>query len=187
MKPQKQETCEERIEWHLKSRLDDLRAMLKPSANDLTLLDDGTLDTVIEYLEEEIRYSDTSDHRNDETGELDIDSLFDEIEYEIQAIARERFNEYGLCFDYVPPNTFNDQDQGYFRYQISWGGPAEEFRFYTGPELEPYKIEFWFLDWFDGASITLIGDDKKLLLDVWSEFKETGTVKYEFKKSSGGR
>ena len=32
------------------------------------------------------------------------------------------FHEYGLSFDYVHPNTFNDQPEGYFRYQLSWGG-----------------------------------------------------------------
>ena len=30
------------------------------------------------------------------------------------------FPEYGLCFDYVAPNTFKDQKRGYFRYQLSW-------------------------------------------------------------------
>ena len=33
------------------------------------------------------------------------------------------FHEYGLAFDYVAPGTFNDQREGYWRYQISWGGP----------------------------------------------------------------
>src|SRR4030042_934462 len=61
------------------------------------------------------------------------------------------FNEYGLSFDYVAPNTFEDQRRGYFRYQLSWGGPSDEFRFYCDETLEPYRIEYWFLDWFDGA------------------------------------
>ena len=37
--------------------------------------------------------------------------------------------DYGLCFDYVAPETFGDQSQAYFRYQLSWGGPSDEFRF----------------------------------------------------------
>jgi len=28
---------------------------------------------------------------------------------------------YGLCFDYIAPGTFDDQAEGYFRYQLSCG------------------------------------------------------------------
>jgi len=86
-------------------------------------------------------------------------------------------SEYGLCFDFVPAGTFSDQDGGYFRYQISWGGPAEEFRFYCDPQNVPYRIEFWYLDWFDGASAVLTGPDKELLLNIWGLFDELGCVK----------
>lgn len=70
--------------------------------------------------------------------------------------ARERgeklpLNEYALSLDYVEPRTFPNQKRGYKRYQISWGGPSEEFRMYSSPTV----IEFWYLDWFDGAKITL--------------------------------
>ena len=79
--------------------------------------------------------------------------------------------EYGLCFDYVEPNTFNDQKQGYWRYQISYGGPSEEFRFYVNEDHSPYKIEFWFLDWFDGAPKTLTGADFELLENIYNLFR----------------
>ena len=91
--------------------------------------------------------------------------------------------EYGLCFDYAALGTFKDQEEGYFRYQLSWGGPSDEFRFYCGPEFVPYRIEYWFLDWFDGASITLEGQDKALLLEIFDWFKEGGAVKAEFDKA----
>lgn len=52
----------------------------------------------------------------------------------------------GLCFDYVEPNTFDDQEQGYHRWQLSWGGPSDEFRL-----LPSGKVEYWFMDWYDGA------------------------------------
>ena len=32
----------------------------------------------------------------------------------------QEFSEYGLCFDYVEPDTFDDQPKGYFRYQLQW-------------------------------------------------------------------
>lgn len=54
---------------------------------------------------------------------------------------------YGLSIDYIEPKTFKNQYKGYTRYQLSWGGPSEEFRWYDGSS----RIEFWFLDWFDGA------------------------------------
>ena len=50
-------------------------------------------------------------------------------------------NEYGLALDKVAP----DDDGPYIRYQISWGGPSEEIRFYN------HKIEFVYMDWFDIA------------------------------------
>ena len=50
-------------------------------------------------------------------------------------------NEYGLALDKVAP----DDDGPYIRYQISWGGPSEEIRFYN------HNIEFVYMDWFDIA------------------------------------
>jgi len=54
-----------------------------------------------------------------------------------------------LSFDYVEPHTFEEQNIGYYRYKMSWGGPSDEFRKYDNKS----KIEYWFLDLFDGASI----------------------------------
>ncbi len=54
-----------------------------------------------------------------------------------------------LGFDYVEPNTFEGQEVGYYRYQMSWGGPSDEFRLHDNKS----KIEYWYLDWYDGASI----------------------------------
>jgi len=73
-------------------------------------------------------------------------------------------NEYGLAFDYVRLGTFSDQKEGYHRYQISWGGPSEEFRFFKDG-----RIEFWFLDWWDGASIVISDPSDKELLGALFE------------------
>ena len=62
-------------------------------------------------------------------------------------------SEYGLCFDWVEPNTFNDQEEGFWRWQLSWGGPSDEFRIFVNEDNKIYKIEYWYMDWFDGASI----------------------------------
>ncbi len=93
------------------------------------------------------------------------------------------FSDYGLGFDYVAPGTFNDQKRGYFRYQLSWGGPSDEFRFYCDENFKPVEIEYWFLDWFDGASMTLSGQDYDLLEEIFDDFKEIGSVQAEYDKS----
>lgn len=87
------------------------------------------------------------------------------------------FNEYALSFDYVAPGTFGDQDEGFWRYQISTGGPGEEFRFFASSPKDPcYKIQFWFLDWFDGAHRNLHGAGLELLEEIWQYFQETGST-----------
>lgn len=84
--------------------------------------------------------------------------------------------EYGLCFDYVPSGTFSDQKEAFFRYLLSWGGPSDEFRFFANPDLSCHRIEYWFLDWFDGAHRVLDNDAEALLTELWQWFRETGTA-----------
>ncbi len=85
-------------------------------------------------------------------------------------------HDYGLAFDYVAPGTFDDQREGYFRYQLSWGGPSDEFRFFAGPDLSCHRVEYWFLDWFDGAHRVCEGEAEALLLELWDWFRETGSA-----------
>lgn len=85
------------------------------------------------------------------------------------------FNEYGLAFDYVAAGTFSDQPRGYFRYQLSCGGPQEEFRFMTEDPRNPSpEIAYWFLDWWDGYGRALVGADRELMLEIWRDFQEIG-------------
>uniref|UniRef100_A0A6H1ZAV7 Uncharacterized protein n=1 Tax=viral metagenome TaxID=1070528 RepID=A0A6H1ZAV7_9ZZZZ len=95
--------------------------------------------------------------------------------------------EYGLCFDYVAPGTFKKQQRGYFRYQLSWGGPSDEFRFYAegnGYRWHVDRIEYWFLDWWDGAKRTLSGARFNLLEEIFQFlFAETGAAQAEFEKA----
>ena len=68
----------------------------------------------------------------------------------------EFLKSYSLSFDFIDgvqaeqENTVN-----YWRWQLSWGGPSDEFRIFWNLEKGIYKIEYWFLDWYDGAKITL--------------------------------
>ena len=95
----------------------------------------------------------------------------------------ESFHEHGLSFDFVSAGTFDGQKEGYFRYQISWGGPSDEFRFYTDAEFSLHRVEYWFLDWFDGAKVILKGKDLELLEQIFDHFKDCGTVEHVFNQA----
>ena len=63
------------------------------------------------------------------------------------------YNQF-LCFDFVAPFTFGeDQKAGYWRLQISWGGPSSEFRIYVDENINICAVEYWYLDWYDGAYV----------------------------------
>ena len=79
-----------------------------------------------------------------------------------------------LSFDYVEPNTFNDQTRGYWRLQLSWGGPSDEFRIYTDIlNNKIHYIEYWYMDWFDGAKVDA---DDDIILDICNMFLEVSNV-----------
>ena len=83
----------------------------------------------------------------------------------------EEFNNYALSIDEVKPNTFKNQPDGYLRYQISFGGPTTEIRFFN-----KNRIEYWFLDWFDGAKLDITKDKtaqklREYLLNLFNDSK----------------
>ena len=84
--------------------------------------------------------------------------------------------EYGLCFDYVPAETWEEQRAGYFRYQLGWGGPSDEFRFFCDPQQKVVKIQYWYLDWFDGAKINLKGADLEFMEAWFEDMKDCGMI-----------
>ena len=96
-------------------------------------------------------------------------------------------NRSGLSFDYVEANTFEDQKSGFWRFQMSWGGPSDEFRIYTDHENNIDYIEYWYLDWFDGAFIR-VNDDIiyhicEMFLECSAEMEVATTKKqYVFNK-----
>jgi hypothetical protein len=98
-----------------------------------------------------------------------------------------RFAEYGLGFDYVAPGTFVDSPEGYWRFQISWGGPSDEVRFYASGcgDHQPYRISYAFLDWFDGHERALAGNDLALLQAIWGYFRDIGATKAAYRRACG--
>lgn len=79
-------------------------------------------------------------------------------------------NQTALCWDYVEKGTFNDQERGYFRLQLSWGGPGDEFRIYVDYDKSIDYMEYWYLDWYDGASVR-VGSDT-VSYDICKDFLE---------------
>ena len=75
----------------------------------------------------------------------------------------EGLDGYGLGIDKVDAGTFKGQREDYYRYQLSWGGPSEEFRLYNNGD-----IEFWYLDWFDGACVDVNGGDANIIREIVS-------------------
>ena len=72
----------------------------------------------------------------------------------------------GLCFDYVSPHTFDKQVEGYWRWQLSWGGPSDELRAFVNENKEIHRLEYWFMDWYDGSEVIL---DKDCNTQMWNE------------------
>lgn len=79
----------------------------------------------------------------------DLNTLEDDISLAVE----EKLNSYGLGFDYVEGGTDYNPDDGYWRFQIAWGGPGYEVRFY-----ENGLIEFAYLDWFTGVGFDVSND-----------------------------
>ena len=65
-----------------------------------------------------------------------------------------------LSFDYVEPNTFEHQLEGYWRWQFSWGGPSDELRAYVNLDKSIHRLEYWFMDWHDGAKVEVNKDEQ---------------------------
>ena len=72
-----------------------------------------------------------------------------------------------LAFDYVEPHAFNDQPEGYWRWQFSWGGPSDELRGYVNEHDEIHHLEYWYLDWGDGAHVLVHQD-----AEAWTQMQE---------------
>ena len=72
-----------------------------------------------------------------------------------------------LGFDYVTPHTFTDQIEGFWRWQFSWGGPSDELRAYVNENKEIHRLEYWFLDWGDGAHVLVDSEAA-----AWSQMQQ---------------
>lgn len=61
-----------------------------------------------------------------------------------------------------------------FDIQLSTGGPADGFMVIVDPEtMEIEEIEYYFRDWFDGASMKLEGKDFEMIEEMFFPILET--------------
>jgi hypothetical protein len=168
----KQATCEERVSGELQDQLDDLRRLWAAHCGQPEECEDCDGEGLAKTADGE-GFQDEPCEACDGTGEIEPDE-----DGNVEDLGN--LYDYGLCFDYVAPGTFEDQDEGYFRYQLSWGGPSDEFRIFadqSGRGWSIYRIEYWFLDWYDGASRRLHGEDLEFMRElVESFFEECGSM-----------
>lgn len=88
-------------------------------------------------------------------------------------------NEYGSGFYY---DYDDDEGAGYFLYLLSWGGPADGFKFYTDPDYNIYKIVYYMQDWNEYGEIPLTGPNLKLMKSFWYDFITSEGAAYVHKK-----
>ena len=101
--------------------------------------------------------------RHYESRHEDIFKFMNNLDNE--EIAQE-FRDYGLSIEIIEPLTFEEQEEPYIRYQISWGGPSEEFRKFED------RIEFCYLNWFVGYSLDVSED--KTINQLFDYFEDIG-------------
>ncbi len=129
-------------------------------------------------VEDFIFYMMFTDHTDSESQFIDDvkDQDFDNVEHMVKTLLKfsdlPPFNEYGLGFDYVELGTFDDQNEDYFRFQLSYGGPSEEIRFY-----EDGTIVFVYLNWFAGVGFNVSGEDWATWLE--DMFKSIDMLNFE--------
>jgi len=75
--------------------------------------------------------------------------------------------ELGLGWTYVEPDTYADQPLGYFLWELSWGGPADQFLFYHNGK-RVWKIQYVVLDWDYREEVELTGKWFELLATVFN-------------------
>ena len=92
-----------------------------------------------------------------ESQEKDYKNFKDEGDFES---LYDYANETALSFEKVHKNSKENIDRSYYRLQLSWGGPSTEFRAYLNADHDIDYIEYWYLDWFDGACINIPKDSK---------------------------
>ena len=89
---------------------------------------------------------------------------YEENNYE--KIVTEDGYEYEDIIDWIVYYSLGVYDDNYYRakrLELSCGGPQDYFLYF--PKLD--RIEYHYLDWFDGASLVLDGEDFKVMSEIF--------------------
>ena len=142
---------------------------------------ESSLGSILENLS--FWFENGTDKESSEVADLDLSDIEKQLENE--EIDQDEFDqlknlidtywnigsfyEYGLSFDFVESDENSD---GYYRYQLSWGGPSDEIRFYPDG-----TIEYCFFDWFVGIGLDVSNNDTMKECMQW--FKDCGSIDFE--------
>ncbi len=76
-------------------------------------------------------------------------------------------DEYPISIDYIEPNVYDTPP--FWQYLILYGGPRSEIRFFVNDKssTQPYKVEFWLLEWATAAKYDVTGE--AIIKDVWEQ------------------
>lgn len=144
---------------------------------------EGSLENIIECLS--FWLENGTDKDSSEVADLELSDIESQLENE--EIDQEEFDklktlidfywnngsfyEYGLSFDFVESDENSD---GYYRYQLSWGGPSDEIRFYPDG-----TIEYCFFDWFVGIGLDVSNNETMQECMQW--FKDCESIAFDSK------
>ena len=97
--------------------------------------------------------------KNYESRIKDLKELFEADDQETEELVS--LNNYELDISLIEAGTFEGQRAEYICYQLSWGGPSDEFRIYKNGD-----VEYWFMDWGDGAKVDVYGPEADLVKEI---------------------
>ena len=127
------------------------------------------------------KFNDTeADYRSAREFFEDYDQQTEGGKIALEVLAKDQgtyYHEYDDMFDYLNQTALSwdyvdceGRQAGYWRLQLSWGGPSDEFRIYVDQDKDIDVIEYWYMDWFDGASVQVPKDSESW--NVCDEFLE---------------
>ena len=142
---------------------------------------ESSLENIIENLS--FWFENGTDKESSEVADLELSDIEDQLENE--EIDQDEFDrlknlietywnigsfyEYGLSFDFVESDENSD---GYYRYQLSWGGPSDEIRFYPNG-----TIEYCFFEWFVGIGLDV--SDSRTMKECMQWFKDCESIDFD--------
>lgn len=143
---------------------DDPRTYFNARTRDLSVLfrfEDQTIKNIAKFI-------------NDRAG-ISVAETLDQSLFVIEKLVSQLHGGYGAGFDYIGSSCSQDGEQGYFRYLLSYGvPPSEEIRFYTDPDFNLVKAEFWLCHWFQHQSFECTDDIN--VQAIWKTMCDNGST-----------